>query len=173
MSTESESPSSLTKLEVRVKSPSIPASFSPPIPLSVQVSVLNNAESPVTVLAWGAVLDPRANVLGPFEIRDADTDEFVTLNTIKFARQLPPPREDFVEIASGGSVDAEITIPLVPLVEGHRYTIQAKGWWQAIWEKALDDVPADDLLRLTGAERGSFESEVVPITVEDTAGDLK
>ncbi|KAL4936582.1 hypothetical protein BDV06DRAFT_204743 [Aspergillus oleicola] len=170
MATES---TSTPALEVRVKSPSIPDSFTPPIPLSIQVTVANNAESPVTFLNWGSVLDLKAGILGVFELRDADTNDVVTLNSIKFARQLPPPLEDFVQIPAGETIDTEVTIPLVPLTEGRRYTIQAKGRWHAVWEKSLDDIPADDLQRLTGAERGTFESEVVPIDVGDTTGDLK
>jgi hypothetical protein len=153
-------------LVVRLKSPSIPASFSPPIAVSVQLSVHNTADSPATLLNWGSPLDPRANILGVFEIRDTDTGDAVTLDTIKFSRKLPPPREDFVQIPAGGAVDAEVTLPRVPLAEGHRYTIQTKGWWQAVWEKSLEDVPTDDLEKLTGAERGGFESEAVPIAVD-------
>ncbi|KAL4867052.1 hypothetical protein BDV12DRAFT_171883 [Aspergillus spectabilis] len=154
------------KLEVRLKSPSIPTSFSPPIAVSVQLSVLNTADSPATLLNWGSPLDPRANILGVFEIRDTDTDEVVSLDTIKFSRKLPPPREDLVQISAGGAVDAEVTLPRVPLVEGRQYSIRAKGWWQAVWEKSLEDVPSDDLEKLTGAERGGFESEAVPIVLD-------
>ncbi|KAL4915667.1 hypothetical protein BDW62DRAFT_188048 [Aspergillus aurantiobrunneus] len=161
MSTECTSP----KLAVRLNHPSIPASFSPPVAVSIQLSVLNNAESPTTLLNWGTPLDSRANVLGVFEIRDSDSDEIVTLDTIKFARKLPPPKEDFIQIPPGGAVEAEVILPRVPLLEGHRYSIQAKGWWQAVWEKPLEDVPTDDLEKLTGAERGEFQSEVVPVHV--------
>ncbi|KAL3477650.1 hypothetical protein BJX99DRAFT_123067 [Aspergillus californicus] len=155
-------------LEVRVKSPFIPPSFSPPIAVTVQVSVHNNAKSSVTLLNWGSPLDPKANVLGVFEFRDIHTEETVTLNTIKFARKLPPSKEDFVEIPAGDIVDAEVTIPLVPLVEGHRYTIQAKGWWQAVWEWPLHDIADHDLETMAGpsVQRGEFESEIVPIEVE-------
>ncbi|KAL5332540.1 hypothetical protein BJX70DRAFT_383847 [Aspergillus crustosus] len=159
-------PSSSPNLQVRLQSPSIPASFTPPVAVSVKLSVHNNAESPVTLLNWGSPLDPRANILGVFEIRDTDTDEAVTIDTIKFSRKLPPPKGDFVQIAPGEAVDAEVTIPRVPLVEGHHYTIQAKGRWQAVWERAIEDVPSDDLDKLTNAERGSFESEPVPVVRE-------
>ncbi|KAL4967144.1 uncharacterized protein BDV14DRAFT_170115 [Aspergillus stella-maris] len=170
MATES---TSVPALEVQVKSPTIPASFTPPIPLSVQVTVANNADAPVTLLHWGSILDPKAGILGVFEIRNADTDEVVTLDSIKFARQLPPPLEDFVQIPAGKTIDTEIKVPLVPLAEGKRYTIQAKGRWQAIWNKVLEEVPGDDLAKLTGAERGDFLSNVVPISFEDTSSDLK
>lgn len=161
MSTDSASPA----LEVRVVPPSIPASSTPPVAVPIQLSVLNHAESPVTVLNWGSPLDPRANILGVFEIRDSNSDELVTIDTVKFTRKLPPPREDFVQIPTGGTIDTEVTLPRVPLVEGHHYTVQARGWWQAVWEKPLQDVPADDLEKLTGAKRGEFRSEAVPITV--------
>ncbi|KAL6235494.1 hypothetical protein BDW75DRAFT_250804 [Aspergillus navahoensis] len=154
------------KLEVRMQAPSIPAAFSSPIPLTIQLSVRNNGESPATVLKWGSPLDERANVLGLFEIRDAESDEVVAVNTVKFARQLPPPKEDFVEISPGGEVDAEVKIPLVPLEQGKKYTVQAKGWWQAVWEQALDDVPRKNLEELAGALRGGYSSGVVPIKVD-------
>ncbi|KAL2831474.1 hypothetical protein BDW59DRAFT_157901 [Aspergillus cavernicola] len=162
--TESVPPPSL---EVRVKPPSLPSSFSPPVAVTVHVSVHNNANTPVTLLNWGSPLDPQAKVLGVFEIRDADSGESVPLDTISFRRMLPPPREDFVEIPAGGAVAAEATLPLVPLAEGHRYTIQAKGWWQAIWKKALEDVPGEDLEKMTGGQRGEFESQVVLIEVNE------
>ncbi|KAL4948500.1 hypothetical protein BDW69DRAFT_176366 [Aspergillus filifer] len=170
MATES---TSVPALEVRVKPPTIPASFTPPIPLSVQVTVANNADSPITLLSWGSILDPKAGVLGVFEIRDADTDEVVALDSIKFARQLPPPLNDFVQISASETLETEIKVPLVPLAEGRPYTIQAKGRWQAVWNKALEEVPGDDLARLTGAKRGEFLSDTVPINVEDTPSDLK
>ncbi|KAL5049364.1 hypothetical protein BDW71DRAFT_204629 [Aspergillus fruticulosus] len=154
-------------LEVQLQASSIPATFTPPIPLAIQLSVVNNGGSPVTVLKWGSPLDERANILGLFEIRDAESDEVVAINTVKFARQLPPPREDFVEIPPGAKVDAEVKIPLVPLEQGKKYTVEAKGWWQAVWEQPLDDVPRENLEKLAGAWRGEYSSEAVPVEVEE------
>ncbi|KAL2864996.1 uncharacterized protein BJX67DRAFT_383217 [Aspergillus lucknowensis] len=160
MSSEASSP----KLEVRLKSASIPASFdAPTVSVAIQVAVHNHAASPVTLLSWGSPLDPRANLLGVFEIRDAATGEAVALDTVKFARKLPPPAEDFVEIPPGEAAEVEVTLPRVPLVEGRPYAIQAKGWWQAVWEQPLGDVPAGDREKLAGALRGSFESSAVEI----------
>ncbi|KAL4978858.1 hypothetical protein BDW66DRAFT_148713 [Aspergillus desertorum] len=153
-------------LEVRLQSPSIPATFAPPIPLTIQLSVHNKGESPVTVLRWGSPLDERASVLGLFEIRDAESEEVVALNTVKFARQLPPPTEDFVEIAPGGEVDAEVKIPLVPLEQGKKYTVKAKGCWQAVWQQPLGDVPQENLDKLSGSFRGEYSSKEVPVEVE-------
>ncbi|KAL4899948.1 hypothetical protein BDW74DRAFT_162748 [Aspergillus multicolor] len=158
--------SSNPPLEITLASPSIPSSFSDPITLKFQATVTNEADSPATVLKWGSPLDERANVLGVFEIRDVESDEVIPLNTIKFARQLPPPKEDFVEIQPGESVEASVTIPLVPLVEGRRYTIRAKGWWQAVWESRIGDIPDDDLDKLANALRGEFSSEAVAVEVE-------
>jgi hypothetical protein len=154
------------KLTVRLHSPSIPDSFEGPVAVSVTASVTNNAESTVTLLNWGSPLDPRANILGVFEIRDADSNEAAVLDEIKFRRVLPAPREDFVEIAAGDSVEVKVTIPRAPLEQGKRYTVRAKGWWQAVWEAALQDVPPEDLNELTGALRGEFASEPVPIETE-------
>ncbi|KAL4999441.1 hypothetical protein BDV10DRAFT_184333 [Aspergillus recurvatus] len=153
-------------LEIRLRSPSIPATFTPPIALTIPLSVSNNGESPVTVLKWGSPLDERANVLGLFEVRDAESDAVVPIHTVKFARQLPPPTEDFVEISPGGKVNAEVKIPLVPLDQEKEYTVTAKGWWQAVWEQPLDDVPRENLEKLAGALRGQYSSEAVPVKVE-------
>jgi hypothetical protein len=153
-------------LEVRLQSPSVPATFTPPIPLTIHVSVQNKGESPATVLKWGSPLDGRANVLGIFEIFDTENDKVVEITTVKFARQLPPSMEDFVEIPPGGKTDAEVKIPLVPLEQGKKYTIQAKGWWQAVWEQPLGDVPRENLEKLAGALRGEYVSEAVPVEVD-------
>ncbi|KAI9373490.1 hypothetical protein BJX61DRAFT_502336 [Aspergillus egyptiacus] len=161
-------PSALPPLEVRVKTASIipPPPSTPPITaVAVQVSVHNKADTPVTLLNWGSPLDPMAKALGVFEIRDADTNEPVALNTIKVGRKLPPSREDFVEIPAGGALDADVTIPMVPLVEGRRYMIQAKGWWQAVWETGFANVASEDLEKMTNALRGEVESEPVPVQV--------
>ncbi|KAL4805115.1 hypothetical protein BDV18DRAFT_25119 [Aspergillus unguis] len=166
LSTKMSNPAS-PNLEIRLQSPSVPPSFSPPIALSIKLSVVNRAESPATVLTWNSPLDPKANILIPFEIRNTDTDEVVQLDTIKFARQLPPPKEDFSQIPPGGEVHAEVTLPIVPLYTGQKYTIRAKGWWQAVWESPIEDVPDYDLKRLAGALRGEFESEAVPIEVHE------
>jgi hypothetical protein len=154
------------KLTVRLHSPSIPAAFESPVAVSVTASVTNAAESPVTLLNWGSPLDPRANILGVFEIRDAETEEPVMIDEIKFRRVLPAPREDFVEIAPGASAEVKVTIPRAPLDQGKHYTIRAKGWWQAVWEAPLQDVPPEDLNELTGALRGEFASDPVPIETD-------
>ncbi|KAJ0418784.1 hypothetical protein BJY00DRAFT_287361 [Aspergillus carlsbadensis] len=156
----------IPKLTVRLHSPSIPASFDGPVAVSVTASVTNTAEAPVTLLNWGSPLDPRANILGVFEIRDADSDEPVALDEIRFRRVLPAPREDFAQIPAGDSIEVKVTIPHAPLIQGHRYTIRAKGWWQAVWEAPLQDVPPEDLKELTGALRGEFVSVPVPIETE-------
>ncbi|KAL2808332.1 hypothetical protein BJX63DRAFT_436242 [Aspergillus granulosus] len=160
------SSSTTPKLSVRLHSPSIPASFDPPIPVSVRISVTNTAESPVTLLNWGSPLDPRANILGVFVICDADSGESIALDEIKFRRVLPAPPENFVQIPASDSVGVTVVIPRAPLAQGRRYTLQAKGWWQAVWEASLEDVPKDDLEQLTGALRGEFVSNVVPIETE-------
>lgn len=155
-----------TNLQVCLNPPSLeaPSSFSPPVAVPIHLAVLNHAETPTTFLTWNTPLDPRANILGVFEIRDADADQVLVLDTVKFARNLPPPREDFVTIPPGGKVDADVTLPRVPLVQGRQYTIQAKGWWQAVWEKGVEDIPQDELNSLSGdLNRGLFESEAVPI----------
>ncbi|KAH2668884.1 hypothetical protein KXV32_004660 [Aspergillus fumigatus] len=112
---------------------------------------------PVTFVNWGTPFDPKANLLGVFQINDTATDHPITLDTIKFQRRLPPSREDLVEIPAESSMERTITIPHVPLEEGHEYAVQAKGIWHGIWECARNQVTDAQLQELD--QRGEFESE--------------
>ncbi|KKK20435.1 hypothetical protein P175DRAFT_0532640 [Aspergillus ochraceoroseus IBT 24754] len=164
MSTPSEpESSSFPSIEVQLNLPTLSAAFSSPIAVPVRVSVRNTGKTCLTVLRWGSPLDPHANILGLFEIRHAESGEPVTLDTIKLSRKLPPSAKELVEIPPSSSVVVEVTLPRVPLVEGHRYTIQAKGRWHAIWAQRLSAVTPQHLENLSTAKRGEFSSPAVPI----------
>jgi hypothetical protein len=135
----------------------VPPSATQPISLPINIAIHNPATTPVTFLNWGTPFDPKANILGVFQINDTTTDHPITLDTIKFSRQLPPSRDDLVEIPAESSMERTITIPHVPLEEGHEYAVQAKGIWHGIWQCPRDQVTDSQLQQLD--KRGEFESE--------------
>jgi hypothetical protein len=145
----------MTNLQV-ILSP-VPPSATPPISLPINIAIHNPATTPVTFLNWGTPFDPKANLLGVFQINDTTADQPITLDTIKFNRQLPPSRDDLVEIPAESSMERTITIPHVPLEEGHEYAVQAKGIWHGVWECPRDQVTDSQLQQLD--QRGEFESE--------------
>ncbi|KAF7184821.1 hypothetical protein CNMCM7691_006690 [Aspergillus felis] len=145
----------MTNLQV-ILSP-VPPSATPPINLPINIAIHNPATTPVTFLNWGTPFDPKANLLGVFQINDTTTDHPITIDTIKFNRQLPPSRDDLVEIPAESSMERTVTIPRVPLEEGHEYAVQAKGIWHGIWECPRDQVTDSQLQQLD--QRGEFESE--------------
>ncbi|RHZ43082.1 L-threonylcarbamoyladenylate synthase [Aspergillus thermomutatus] len=136
----------------------VPPSPAQPISLPINIAIHNPANTPVTFLNWGTPFDPRATLLGVFQINDTSTNDPVPLDTIKFTRQLPPSRDDLVEIPAESSTERTVTIPRVPLEQGHEYAVQAKGIWHGIWECTRDEVTDAQLERL-GEARGEFESE--------------
>ncbi|KAE8367557.1 hypothetical protein BDV27DRAFT_123694 [Aspergillus caelatus] len=152
-------------LQVTITPPVIPA-FSEPPTVPIQVSVHNPSDTPITVLNWGTPLDPSANVLSIFDLRDTTENQPVTLPTIKISRRMPPSVDDLVEIPAGSSVEKEVTLPHVPLTMGHEYSVQAKGNWHSVWESPRDDVTAEKLEHLGAAERGEFTSNVVALRIE-------
>lgn len=154
-------------LQFEIAPPVLPALSQPSTIVPVHVSVHNpGTHAPVTLLNWGTPLDPRANLLGIFHIRDVSQDTLVPLDTIKVSRALPPSADDLVEIPPGGSVDVVVTLSHVPLVEGHEYSIQAQGTYHAVWEGSRNQVPTTELEKLSGGKRGEFSSNVASISVE-------
>ncbi|GIK07703.1 hypothetical protein Aspvir_003370 [Aspergillus viridinutans] len=152
----------MTNLQVTL-SP-VPPSPAQPISLAINFAIHNPANTPVTFLNWGTPFDPRANLLGVFQINDTSNNNPITLDTIKINRRLPPSRDDLVEIPAESSKEQTVTIPQVPLEEGHKYAVQAKGiWhgiWHGIWACTRDEVTDSQLESLgEGEARGKFESE--------------
>ncbi|KAF7174208.1 hypothetical protein CNMCM5623_006693 [Aspergillus felis] len=148
----------MTNLQVTL-SP-VPPSPAQPISLPIKVAIHNPTNTPVTFLNWGTPFDPRANLLGVFQINDTSNNNPITLDTIKINRQLPPSRDDLVEIPAESAKEQTVTIPWVPLEEGHEYAVQAKGIWHGIWACTRDEVTDSQLESLgDGEARGKFESE--------------
>ncbi|KAL1955651.1 hypothetical protein VTO42DRAFT_8196 [Malbranchea cinnamomea] len=140
-----------------------------PCTLDIAVQNTDGNNSVLTFLTWDTPLDPHAGVLGVFEIHDED-DPSVKINTqiIAIRRKLPPPPEDFVEIAAQQTLSARVMLDQVDLPAGRRYAIRAKGWWQAVWEATKEEVLADaeKAEQLSGgAMSGVFVSESVIVSV--------
>ncbi|KAB8263637.1 hypothetical protein BDV32DRAFT_146453 [Aspergillus pseudonomiae] len=152
-------------LQVTLTPPIIPA-FSEPPTVPIRVTLHNPSHTPITVLNWGTPLDPSANVLSIFELRDTTENQPVTLPTIKISRRMPPSAEDLVEIPAGSSVEKEVTLPHVPLIMGHEYSVRVKGNWHSVWESPREDVTAEKLEQLGDAQRGEFSSDVVPLRIK-------
>ncbi|PLB54160.1 hypothetical protein P170DRAFT_431803 [Aspergillus steynii IBT 23096] len=154
-------------LQVIILAPQLISLSSSPSPdLSLSATVHNPSSSPVTVLRWNTPLDPRAGVLGVFEIHDERENQTVPIDTIKFNRKLPPSDEDLVEIAPESSVKVDVQLPPVKLQAGREYSLKAKGRWHGIWEGGKADVDGVMLDSLEGVERGEFESNVARVRVE-------
>ncbi|KAF9892075.1 hypothetical protein FE257_002481 [Aspergillus nanangensis] len=135
-------------LQVEITPPVLPPISQSWTSIPVQVSLHNALDVPLTVLNWGTPLDPRANILGIFHIRDTADDTLVALDEIKFSRALPPSEEDLVEVPAGGSVDTVVTLPRVPLVAGREYSIQAQGMCHGLWEDSREAVAATQLAEI-------------------------
>ncbi|KAF7595674.1 hypothetical protein BBP40_005118 [Aspergillus hancockii] len=134
--------------------------------LSVKASIHNPSNEPVTMLKWDTPFDPKAGILGVFEVQDKTDGQVVPLDKIKFSRKLPPAADDLLEISPESSVDTVITLPPMPLPAGHEFLIRAQGRWHAVWETPVSDVNDAQLEQLADAKRGDYESNVVEFKVE-------
>ncbi|KAE8372382.1 hypothetical protein BDV26DRAFT_297904 [Aspergillus bertholletiae] len=134
--------------------------------LSVKASIQNPSSEPVTMLRWGTPFDPRAGILGVFQVQDETDSQAVPLDTIKISRKLPPAADDLLEIAPESTIDTVVTLPPMPLQSGHDFSIRAQGRWHAVWETPVSDIQNDKLEQLSGAKRGDFESNSVQFKVE-------
>ncbi|KAK2843914.1 hypothetical protein FQN49_005952 [Arthroderma sp. PD_2] len=133
--------------------------------LEVKVTLQNTAESQATVLKWNNVLDSLAPSLGVFQLRDLTADAEVDQNIMMVRRQLPPKETDFVEIGPKESIETTATFQNLELTSGHKYSVQAKGFWQAIWSMPKSDVVSGHL-DLSGGMNGEFASNTVEFSQE-------
>ncbi|PYI04775.1 hypothetical protein BO78DRAFT_347072, partial [Aspergillus sclerotiicarbonarius CBS 121057] len=136
------------------------------IQVTIKVTIHNTSDTPITFLNWSTPMDPNADILGVFEMHDTDTGEIIPLPTIKMSRRGPPFVDDLNEVPATDSIEALVELPRVPLIEGHRYAIQAKGTWHAVWKGPIERVTNHHLENLIEAERGEFESEVGLLVLE-------
>lgn len=136
-------------------------------PCELEVTVRNtNTKKPATVLNWNTPLDPYADQLGVFEVRDSK-GAVVPLDFIQIRRITPPPASDLVEIKAASSVKVKValeTLSRAELPAGTKYTITATGWWQAVWDQPKEQVVQSHLQELSGAFSGNFNSNSVQVT---------
>ena len=160
-------PTNLT-LQVLILAPQLISLSSTPTPdLTITTTIHNPSTSPITVLKWNTPLDPRAGVLGVFDIHDEVENESVPIDVVKFNRKLPPSEDDLVEIAPESSVKVEVKLPPVKLQAGREYSLKASGRWHGVWEGKKGDVNGGKLEGLDGkAQGGEFDSNVVKVKVE-------
>ncbi|EEH39929.1 hypothetical protein PAAG_02118 [Paracoccidioides lutzii Pb01] len=131
-------------------------------PIQLSVAIRNNIPNQaITLLKWNTPLDPQANVLGIFEVREAESGKLVTSLIVKISRKLPPTQDDLVEIPANGVKETQVTLKPMSLDHGAQYKVSAKGRWQAVWAGGVDDVTADQLAEFSCASLGDFESNTV------------
>ena len=126
----------------------------------------------LTVLNWNSPLDPKASLLGVFEVSDADTGKVINAPTLMINRKRPPPPDDLIELAAQQETTTQVTLTGVEFSAGQTYSIRAVGRWMAVWNAPKEDILADPkrLEELSGAMTGSFESE--PVTVKQVCSYL-
>ncbi|KAB8235775.1 hypothetical protein ETB97_012616 [Aspergillus alliaceus] len=134
--------------------------------ISVKASIENPSNVPVTMLKWGTPFDPKAGILGVFNVQDETDGQAVPLDTIKISRKLPPAADDLLEISPQSTVDTVVTLPPMPLMAEHNFSIRAQGRWHAVWESPVSDVDGAKLEQLSDAKRGDFESNTVQFQVK-------
>lgn len=142
--------------------------------LEIILTVHNQFDHPVTILAWDSPLDPRCGVLGIVEIVDTTTDSPLAFDKVLFNRQMPPSPESFVQINSDDGATNVVSVPDVTLDSGKDYRIVIKGRWKAVWDDAMEGIDASSLEKLTGAFTGDFVADHIIRTGKakvDDAGD--
>lgn len=127
--------------------------------LEISLTVHNQFDHPVTILAWDSPLDPCCGALGIVEIVDTTTDTPLPIDKILFNRQMPPSPESFVQINSDDGATNVVSVPDVILDSGKDYRIVIKGRWKAVWDDAMEGIDASSLENLTGAFAGEFVAD--------------
>lgn len=130
-------------------------------PCEVKVTVQNTDDSEVTLLKWGNPLDSTASVTGVFEIRDLTANTAVNTDIIKFMRKMPPSPDDLAEIGPHSSTTTLVNFKMLKLTAGHKYSIRAKGWWQAVWQLPESEVVKEHLNSISGGLSGNFASNTI------------
>ena len=140
-------------------------SYQPGEQVTLHVVVHNATQHPVTVLSWDSPLDPRASILGVFQVREAESSRLIEGDVVEFARKLPPNRESYVEIAANQQTETWIKLPNLELQSGNEYAIDTRGQWKAFWAKGFNEIPDRDLQDLTGGISEGFSSSIARIRI--------
>ncbi|EFR03240.1 hypothetical protein MGYG_06242 [Nannizzia gypsea CBS 118893] len=128
--------------------------------LELKVTVTNTGESQATLLTWNTVFDTLAPSLGVFTLRDLTDGSEVDQNIMMVRRQMPAQERDIVELGPKQSTETTVTFSSLELTSGHKYSAQAKGFWQNVWKKPMSDVVAHHL-DLSDGMHGDFASNTV------------
>ncbi|EFE36809.1 uncharacterized protein ARB_04335 [Trichophyton benhamiae CBS 112371] len=128
--------------------------------LKLKVTVTNTADSQATLLTWNTVFDTLAPSLGVFTIRDLTDDTDVEQNIMMVRRQMPARERDLVELGPKQSTETSVVFSNLELTSGHKYSVQASGFWQTVWTKPKSEVVSHHL-DLSGGMNGDFSSNVV------------
>lgn len=122
-------------------------------PPTVRVTLTNfHSSTTVAVLMWDSPFDPEAVSLGVFRIKEATTGEYVPIPKVKINRQLPPPRDAFLEVQPRHAITKDVVLDTqtVPLLSGMSYEIRAEGNWTAVWRANILHVGKENLRRIGG-----------------------
>lgn len=132
------------------------------LPSRLKVTVRNShASCPITFLTWDTPLDASAVNTGVLSITNADSGESIPGPGLKLSRQLPPSREDLVELPAQKMIEKQIELNVPWLPKDVRVVdVHGEGSFRAIWPKAEKDVSDEELKALGGenALTGTFAS---------------
>ena len=139
-------------------------------PLEIDVSIRNNAQHPVTILTWDSPLDPKAGLLGIFELVNLETKESVPLATARLARELPPSSDSFVEIKGQKDYKSSTTLPTVDLglPDDTEYRIEVKGSWRSVWNGTKAEIGREALESVTGGTAGEYNSNEIRVKIQSS-----
>lgn len=139
-------------------------------PLTVQVTIRNySPDQTFSFLTWDSPFDPQAINTGVLSVKDAQTGVELEGPGMKLNRQLPPPREELIEVKPGSSATRELGLasPWVP-TDGKKYQLQMRGNWRGAWAKAASEV-TDGELEAMGSDQlssNAFESDLVEMHMQ-------
>ncbi|KAG7128187.1 putative secreted protein like [Verticillium longisporum] len=155
----------LSKLAVDIRQ----TATSPP---TLAVKVINNYDSPLTILTWESPLDPAAIALGLLSITPAGADKPLDLPIVQFRRVMPPEPDNLVTLQPGESRGQDLVLkePAVPVGElGGKASIYIKGSWSSVWPTTADKLTPEELEKLQFGDSvlsgGEFKSDVIEVTV--------
>ncbi|EZF34956.1 hypothetical protein H101_01494, partial [Trichophyton interdigitale H6] len=128
--------------------------------LKLKVTVTNTGDSQATLLTWNTVFDTLAPSLGVFTLHDLTDGTEVEQNIMMIRRQMPARERDLVELGPKQSTETSVVFSNLELTSGHKYSVQANGFWQAVWTKPMSEVVSHHL-DLSVGMNGDFSSNVV------------
>ncbi|KAH8682614.1 hypothetical protein BX600DRAFT_544955 [Xylariales sp. PMI_506] len=124
---------------------------------TLTVSVTNQGDGPLTILAWESPLDPAALQLGVVKLQVAGSP--LDIPTIHIRRKVPPSPESLVTIEPGQAAEQQIRLG-EPLVSPDRLTGEVKvlleGRWVAVWQVRREDLEPRMLENIGVGEEGGL-----------------